>query len=161
MTEYRAEDLHELHQLKSRYFRFLDTKAWADWRKLFTDDLVFFMEDSAVPTTKDPVSVGGDLFVENVSRSLATAVTVHHGHMPELQFLGEDTATGVWAMFDWVDDPKQRSSMQGFGHYHENYLKGADGTWRISQLRLTRLRTDVRSYPPAYGPWTPWSAPSA
>jgi hypothetical protein len=46
-------------------------------------------------------------------------------------------------MFDWVDhqsDPE--TSMQGYGHYVEDYEKGADGTWRIKNLRLTRLRTD-------------------
>ena len=161
MTEHRAEDLYQLHQLKSQYFRYLDTKDWATWRTLFTDDLVFYLEDSAVPTTAEPVSVGGDAFVANVSRSLATAVTVHHGHMPELHFISERAATGIWAMYDWVDDPKQCSSLQGFGHYHEDYLKGADQRWRISVLRLTRLRTDLRSYAPAYGPWAPWSAPSS
>jgi hypothetical protein len=32
--------------------------------------------------------------------------------------------------------------MHGYGHYHETYEK-TDGRWRISSLKLTRLRVDV------------------
>ena len=47
--------------------------------------------------------------------------------------------------------------MQGFGHYHEQYVKGDDGRWRIKHLRLTRLRMDqtapTGAVPPAVAPW--------
>jgi hypothetical protein len=34
-------------------------------------------------------------------------------------------AAGIWAMFDWVDSSGSGgTSMQGFGHYHEHYVKG-------------------------------------
>ncbi|HTZ23833.1 MAG TPA: nuclear transport factor 2 family protein, partial [Streptosporangiaceae bacterium] len=45
-------------------------------------------------------------------------------------------------MFDWVDDPDQHRAFQGFGHYHEEYRRDGDGQWRISRLRLSRLRVD-------------------
>jgi hypothetical protein len=46
-------------------------------------------------------------------------------------------------MFDWVDSSAAGGfSMQGFGHYHERYVKGDDDQWRIAELRLTRLRVD-------------------
>jgi hypothetical protein len=64
--------------------------------------------------------------------------------MPELRFTGQENANGIWAMFDWVDSSGiGGTSMQGFGHYHEHYVKGDDGSWRIKELRLTRLRTDL------------------
>jgi hypothetical protein len=152
----RWNDVFSLYQLKSKYFRCLDTKQWADWRLLFTDDMVFYNEDSAVPTSTTPTIEGGDAFVAEVSRLLMNATTVHHGHMPEIAFSSPTEATGVWAMYDWVDNQAEHTSMQGFGHYYERYRKES-GQWRIYELRLTRLRVDVTS-PAAYrGPWPVWS----
>jgi hypothetical protein len=131
-----------IHRLKARYFRYMDTKQWSLWRDLFTDDLVFYMEDAIVPTTTEPIVSGGDEFVEYVSGVLATAVTTHHGHMPEIELTGDRTATGVWAMYDWVDDEPNGFALKGYGHYHEQYVK-SDGKWRIAELRLTRLRVDM------------------
>jgi hypothetical protein len=158
-----AAEFRALEALKARYFRLMDTKQWDAWRELFTDDLVFTMETTPVPTTDEPVTVGGDEFVEHVSRALRTAVTVHHGHMPELELLDARTARGVWAMFDWVDDVRTGRGIQGFGHYHEQYRKGGDGRWRIAELRLTRLRVDmVEPIEPPDGRVFPaaWSRPS-
>jgi hypothetical protein len=33
--------------------------------------------------------------------------------------------------------------MHGYGHYHETYVRLADG-WRIKSIRLSRLRVDAR-----------------
>jgi hypothetical protein len=62
--------------------------------------------------------------------------------MSEIEFTGEDTATGIWAVFDWVDDPGPGGAGRGrvSGHYHEQYVRGADGRWRMSEVTLTRLR---------------------
>jgi hypothetical protein len=156
----RVDDQLAIATLKARYFRLLDTKDWAGWRELFTDDLEFYMDvDSLLPTDAAPITVGGDDFVEYVSKLLTTAVTVHQGHMPEITFTDERTASGVWAMFDWVDNLAENDSIQGFGHYHENYLKGPDNRWRIQRLHLTRIRIDqlAPSMPAGRRPWPqPW-----
>ena len=163
MDDDRLGDRLALQDLKARYFRYLDTKQWAAWRELFTDDMVFFNDETALPTTTEPTTANGDDFVEMVSATLANCVTVHQGHMPELHFNGDAEATGVWAMFDWVDSSASGGfSMQGFGHYHERYVKGGDGRWRIADLRLTRLRVDSSN--PAISaaskpPTPPWTRP--
>ncbi len=54
-------------------------------------------------------------------------MTVHQGHMPEIEFLDADHASGIWSMFDWVDDPGRGFAAQGFGHYHERYVRCPDG----------------------------------
>lgn len=156
------EDLHPadrlaLQELKATYFRLLDTKQWAAWRELFTDDMVFDAElGPGAPAQR--MTTNADDFVEMVSEQLKDAVTVHQGHMPEHTFLDERNARGVWAMFDWVDSSGSGGgSMQGFGHYHEHYFKGDDGRWRIKELKLTRLRVDqtapTGAVPPAVEPW--------
>jgi hypothetical protein len=139
----RAAEASGIALLKARYFRLLDTKQWPAWRTLFTDDMEFFVDrESPVPVATTPISSGGDAFVEHVSRLLATSVTVHHGHMPEIEFEDEGTARGIWAMFDLVEDVSARKALAGYGHYHERYVKGPDGAWRIRRLHLTRLRVD-------------------
>ena len=144
MDEDRLADRLALQELKASYFRYLDTKQWPAWRELFTDDMVFYADDAPVPSGIPPMTTNGDDFVEMVSSLLANAVTVHQGHMPELRFTDQENANGIWAMFDWVDSSgRGGTSMQGFGHYHEHYVKGDDGSWRIKELRLTRLRTDL------------------
>ncbi len=92
---------------------------------------------------------------------LQTAVTVHHGHMSEIEFTGQNQATGIWSMYDWVDDPEKGYAFQGWGHYHERYRKAPDGRWQISMFRLTRIRTDVvqATRPSGDRPWPPpWTA---
>jgi hypothetical protein len=158
MDDDRLADRAALQELKASYFRYLDTKRWASWRQIFTDDMVFYNDAAPVPTETQPTTTSGDDFVEMVSTILANAVTVHQGHMPELRFTDARNANGVWAMFDWVDSSGSGGgSMQGFGHYHEHYVKGDDGKWRIQELRLTRLRMDqtaaTGAVPPAVEPW--------
>ena len=143
-----AETLAEIEAirlLKARYFRLLDTKDWASWRRLFTDDVV--TETDTAPPRPDgshtlPKLPGADAFVERVSTLLGDGVTVHHGHMPEIALTGSDTARGIWAMEDIVEFPAM--TLRGYGHYHEDYRKEG-GEWRIARLHLTRLRVDVVS----------------
>jgi uncharacterized protein (TIGR02246 family) len=131
------EDVERIKQLKARYFRLLDTKDWAAWAEVFTDDAVLDVPDAGVTLT------GRDTIVASVSRSLEGAITVHHGHLPEIEVDG-DTATGVWAMFDLVEWSRDGApaGIRGFGHYHDEYRR-TDVGWRIARSRLVRLRRDA------------------
>jgi SnoaL-like domain len=88
---------------------------------------------------------GGDAFVASVQRALADAVSVHHGHMPEIELTSSTSATGIWAMEDelWFPEGAPVRHLHGYGHYHETYRLEDDGRWRIATLRLERLRRDV------------------
>ena len=133
------DDLEAIRQLKARYFRLMDTKQWEAWGECFTEDVV-------LETTPNPGEqfVGRDDVVRRVSAALADAVTVHHGHMPEIEILDADRATGIWAMFDQVDLPGL--VLRGFGHYHDEYVRSG-AHWRIHRSRLTRLRLDIERKP--------------
>jgi hypothetical protein len=133
-----VSDLEAIKQLKARYFRTMDTKDWGAMRHVFTDDAV-------IDTTEAGGSLvtGADEFLKGLRAVLADAVTVHHGHMPEIDLTSATTATGIWALHDIVIF-SNGVRLDGYGHYHETYAKGADG-WRISSLRLTRLHTDLQA----------------
>lgn len=137
-----SREIESLRSLKARYFRFMDIKDWDGLRGLFTDDLAFYRDADSTPTSTTPVTTSADAFVDRLRTWLATAVTVHQGHMGELHLETATTARGIWAMFDWVDNPRFDKAYQGYGHYHERYRKGDDGEWRIAELRLTRLRIE-------------------
>jgi uncharacterized protein (TIGR02246 family) len=130
------DDVEAIKRLKARYFRTMDTKDWEGMRQVFTDDVV-------VDTTGSGGQIveGADTFMRYLQSTLDGVVTVHHGHMPEVEVTGPDTATGVWAMQDILEWPDGRR-MFGYGHYHETYARLEDG-WRIATTRLTRLRVDV------------------
>jgi hypothetical protein len=73
-----------------------------------------------------------------VRSRLDGAVSVHHSNLPELT-VAETSATGIWAMADYVER-SDGSGFRGYGHYHERYE--LDGKWRIAECHLVRLRVD-------------------
>jgi SnoaL-like domain len=135
-----ADELEAIRQLKARYCRFLDAKDADGWRSVFTTDVTVLL-DMAVSTggadglTAPPVH-GVDNFVPMVLGGLEHAATVHHCHTPEITLTSPTTATGIWAMEDWIIFPSGQE-LHGAGHYHETYEK-QDGSWRIKTLHLTR-----------------------
>lgn len=131
------DDIEAIKQLKARYFRTMDTKDWTAMRLVFADDVVVDTTDAG-----GSVVTGADEFVAFLRNVIGDVVTVHHGHMPEIEITSPTTATGIWAMEDMVRMAND-TEMHGYGHYHETYEK-ADGHWRIKSLTLTRLRVDMR-----------------
>ena len=136
----------EIVALKAKYFRFVDTQQWDEIAKLFTDDARLFFPENQT----EPGNVAESIaFFRHV---LEGAVSVHHGHMPEIEFQSPTEASAIWAMEDriyWGEEAAARLNMltlHGFGHYHEEYRK-VEGRWLIHRLKLTRLRSE-RSYPP-------------
>lgn len=134
------DDVEAIKQLKARYFRTMDTKDWAGMRQVFCDDAVMDTEESG-----GGIVTGADAFMEFLEPTLRDVVTVHHGHMPEIELTSATTAEGVWAMEDMLRWP-DGSELHGYGHYTEAYEK-VDGAWRIRSSKLTRLRTDVTAPP--------------
>lgn len=135
--------LEELRRLKARYCRFVDTKQWDAWRWVFTSDVEFAGLSAPFASL--------DEFIDTERRRLGDAVSVHHCHTAELELTGPTTATGVWAMCDYVEYPwdGERRGFTGYGFYDEDY-RLEDGSWKISRLRMERLRID-----PLVGPLLP------
>jgi uncharacterized protein (TIGR02246 family) len=132
--------LEAIKQLKARYFRTMDTKDWVAMRDVFADDVVVDTTESGGPLVS-----GADEFMAFLEPILHDVVTVHHGHMPEIEVTSPTTASGIWSMEDMLRYP-DGSEMHGFGHYHETYEKVGE-TWRIKTLTLTRLRQDLTPAP--------------
>ena len=131
-------EIEQIKQLKARYFRFLDTRNWAEFEQLFTADCRHLGYEG----DESSVIVGWEGYRKMLTAGVDPGRSVHHGHMPEITIESPTEARGIWAMFDFVeqhgDHPR---SFIGYGHYHETYRK-EEGGWRISSKRLVRLRVD-------------------
>jgi uncharacterized protein (TIGR02246 family) len=131
-----------ISQVKARYCRTLDTKDWAGYTDVFTED---FVMDTSAAGGPPPIH-GREAAVRMVRAAVEHAITAHQVHSPEIQLEG-DTAQVVWAMQDRVVWSKGRrpapnlKGHTGFGHYHERYVR-QNGRWRIAEQRLTRLHVD-------------------
>jgi hypothetical protein len=135
----------EIKQLKARYFRCMDTKDWAGFEQVFAPDAVMDMSrEMRDQTTRGGITQGAAEIAAMVRSVVGQVVTVHHGHMAEIEVTSPTTARGVWAMEDklrWPEGSPVRA-MHGYGHYHETYERTEDG-WRIKTITLTRLRVDT------------------
>ncbi|NND68160.1 MAG: nuclear transport factor 2 family protein [Halioglobus sp.] len=135
------DDWLALTEAKARYCRFLDSKDWAAFGDLMTDDIELDVSDG----TGVPVTSGREKVVAQIRGSIETAVTAHQVHSPEIVLEG-DEAHVTWAMQDRVVWSAEQPSIAGYGHYHERWRRVGDD-WSLAALRLTRLHIDV--IPPA------------
>lgn len=137
-------DIEAIKQLKARYCRFVDLKQWDRLLGLFTTETRFDGLGSAPP--------GSDAktFVAGIATRLATVISIHHCHMPEIVFNGPDEARGIWSMMDYLEFPEGQRPKEapdsrgfiGYGYYEEIYRR--HGTeWKIHYLRLARMRVDA------------------
>src|SRR4051812_5655270 len=91
------DDLEAIRRLKARYFRTMDTKDWEGMRQVFAEDVVVDTTDSGGGVIR-----GADEFMAFLREMLAHTVTVHQGHMPEIDVTSETTAIGTWMLNDIV-----------------------------------------------------------
>jgi hypothetical protein len=129
-------DWHAIAEAKARYCRCLDTKDWAGFADIFTEDF----ELDVTHGTNNPIVKGRDAVIESIQSSILTATTAHQVHSPEMQING-DEAHVVWAMQDRVIWGPDRPSLVGYGHYHERWVR-QNGQWKMAAQKLTRLHLD-------------------
>jgi len=136
-----TDDIEAIRQLKARYFRLMDTKDWDGLAQVFTADVEIDVrgEGGGVTTTVAE-------YIPFLRTNIEHVITVHHGHMPEIELTSPTTAKGVWALEDqlWWPEGGPLKHMHGFGHYHETYEKSDDG-WRIKTMTITRLHRLVEA----------------
>lgn len=140
----RIDDYLAICNTKARYCRCLDTKDWDGFSAVFTEDLI----QDTTPSGGAKIAGRAEV-VRAVRDSIGEAKTAHQVHSPEIQFIDANTADVIWAMQDRVvwgaakRNPRQPAALTGYGHYHERYVKGGDGHWRIALQTLTRLHMDM------------------
>jgi hypothetical protein len=143
----RLVAIEEIRQLKSRYFRTLDTHDWAGMAEVFCRDATFDCSegfrvielDGTVTGFPAPVKHGRDQIMAWIVASCDPHTSCHHGHCHEVTIDSETEAHGVIAMEDQLfKADRVTRTYRGAGHYTEQY-RFEDGAWRIASTKLTRL----------------------
>ncbi|MEO3931003.1 nuclear transport factor 2 family protein [Micromonosporaceae bacterium B7E4] len=129
----RLENIEEIHQLKARYFRFVDEKKHDDLAALFTPDAKLVTDGITWKSPKE--------FAYTIRDLTDAAPSAHSGAMPEITITGTDTASGIWSMEDILTfpaGPNAPEGHRGYGQYRETYKK-VNGEWLIDSVLLTRF----------------------
>jgi hypothetical protein len=131
--------MRAIEELKYRYVRGLDHKDWDLFRSCFADDATASYGDRLEFSSADEI-------VAYMSSTLGPAmITVHQVHHPEIELDG-DAATGTWALMDRVIMTEYRILLDGASTYHDRYVRGDDGTWRIAHTGYERIYEHMVSF---------------
>lgn len=143
MTPDDLVEIEQIHQLKYRYVRLIDTKRWDELAELFTEDVTASYGGGA--TTLD----GRAAVMDFLSTSMAdeTMLTSHKVHQPEITLTGPGTATGVWALDDVVILGALGMTVRGASFYDDRYAK-VDGAWRIAHTGYRRVYEEIEPRSP-------------
>lgn len=128
-------DIESIKSLKAKYCRTMHQKDWKALEGFFTEDLVVDFRNAPGVKTESR-----DSYLAHISEALREAVLILHNKMPEITLLTDTTATGIWAIDDFVKIPG--IVYEAWGHSHENYRKEG-GAWKISKISLSRLRVVI------------------
>jgi hypothetical protein len=135
----RLEDIEAIKRLKYKYMRCIDCKLWDELGELFTDD-------AKVAYSGGKYSFEGrDAIVKFLSESMGAPSfhSSHRVHHPEIDFTGETTATGIWALEDVVIETKLGFSLRGAAFYHDEYVL-QDGRWVIRVTGYERTYEEIQ-----------------
>ena len=137
-------DFEDIRTLKHRYFRGIDTADLALLDTLFTDDIVVEYRGGNYRVNL----TGRADMVEFLANSFnAQAVAMHHGHMPEIEMTGPDSATGIWYLEDIFISLGQMRHTSGSAIYRDVYRR-EDGRWKIARTEYDRIIEVVRPLSP-------------
>jgi hypothetical protein len=143
--------IEEIRQVKSRYFRGVDTADSELVRGILAEDCVLdYMGCCTDPTTGRDYFPAMNIVMHGSAGWSSTGlramgiVSVHHSHNGEISVTSDTTASAVWSMTDrlFMPEGKDYAVMTGYGYYHETYEKVA-GVWKMKTLRIQRIRVEA------------------
>jgi hypothetical protein len=130
-------EIEAIKKLKYKYFRALDCKLWDELTECFAADAVCSYDGGKYAFE------GREKIMEFLSKALtARVISMHHGHHPEIELLGDDTASGVWYLEDKVISLDNNTTLMGTGIYRDEYVKEAGG-WRFKYTGYDRIFEEI------------------
>ncbi len=129
------EDIEAIKRLKYKYLRCLDLKLWDELAECFTPDATTDYADGELHFE------GVEAIMKFLRESLGPEtgiIDVHHCHHPEIELTSETTATGTWAMWNYLIGKPINWGFRMAAHYHDQYVK-VDGQWKIRSTGYKRI----------------------
>jgi ketosteroid isomerase-like protein len=133
-------DIEAIKRVKYAYLRALDLKQWDELAACLTEDATAAYSDGKYSFS------GRDHIMQFLRGALGadTKITVHRVQQPEIDVIGETSATATWALDDVVIDTAANITLRGAAFYRDEYVKTADG-WKIRHTGYQRVYEEVES----------------
>jgi hypothetical protein len=141
----RLVAIEEIKQLKYRYYRFLDTRDWENFKTVWAPDGVLDVHsETRIVNTEEGLYRGPEVITAFARKAIGAGATIDHALMPEIEILSPATARAIWVQEDRVTWPEgsPNRSLHGNGYEHETYEK-LDGKWLIKSSKLVRLKVKI------------------
>lgn len=133
------EAIELIKQLKSRYFRFLDTGNNEGLASVFTEDATAYFKGGHYEFDLKGWPALRDFYAKSFT---PTKFGMHHGHHPEISVDG-DKATGIWYLQDIFINLDDNYTLMGSALYSDRYVK-KDGNWLIEYTGYERLYEEMQ-----------------
>ncbi|GAG23052.1 unnamed protein product, partial [marine sediment metagenome] len=125
------EDIEAIKKLKVKYFHSIDRKRWDKLAECFSKDGIW-------ESGRHQVKLEGvEAIVQFIKGQEGEdhIITTHQGHNPEIEITSDTTAKGMWALYYYKENIKEKIRRQSGAFYDDDYVK-ENGKWRIEYLRL-------------------------
>ena len=126
-----------IKELKSKYFRALDTKNWDELETTMTPNISTAYSNGKL-VFHGPKEIT-NYFKESMPH---TEITLHQGHNPVIWFESDTVAYGKWYLQDNLifaeGNPYCGTQIQGSAIYTDKYVK-VDGEWLIEDTGYLRV----------------------
>ena len=126
-------EIEAIKALKYKYMRSIDRKLWDTMRECFTPDATTAY--SGGKYAFEGIEAIMKFMTESMDRG--SFLSSHRVHHPEITLTSDTTATGTWALDDYVVDTKHDLTIHGAAFYEDRYVK-VDGEWRIQHTGYER-----------------------
>ncbi len=133
MTPSELVEIEQIKRLKYKYMRCIDQKLWDEMRECFTADATTAY--SGGKYAFEGIEAIMKFMVESMDRP--SFLSSHRVHHPEIRLTSDSTATGTWALEDYVVDTQHEITIHGAAFYEDRYVK-RDGEWKIQHTGYER-----------------------
>jgi hypothetical protein len=131
----QLSDLEEIRALKHRYFRAIDTGDMPLLASVLAEDVAVDYRGGGYRARVQ----GKAEMVEFIANAFpASALAMHHGHMPDIGFTGPDSAEGIWYLEDVFIDLARDTRTDGTALYRDQYRR-IEGAWKIARTEYDRV----------------------
>jgi hypothetical protein len=132
--------IEEIKRLKYRYMRCVDTKGWEEMETLFIP------EATCAYSAGHYSYEGRDEIIGWLKKGMDRDGfhSTHSVHQPEIDFVDDARATGVWKIEDIVVDTDLDIMISGAAFYEDRYVK-RDSAWLIEHTGYDRIWEQLES----------------
>lgn len=132
----RLLDLEDIRLLKHRYVRCMTEGDFDSMESLLTEDVQTAYSDGLY--TFDNRTDLLAFLRDSHGRNHAEVLGYWHVTMPEITFLGENHASGIWGMYHFYLHKGDQRQEEMFAYYQDEYVRLNDG-WKIRKTGYRRV----------------------